>query len=288
MSTRLIPNAARSLEDSSKGFAYRRRSPAKLFVLVFALSVPFWIAGTFSIVRLLPGLPVSALQLVCPAIAASILVHGESGSAGVLALLRRSLDYERIRAKVWYLPAVLLTPAVTVVAYGVMRWMGLPLPAPQFPILAAIGIFLASFVGALGEELGWSGYAIDPLQERSSALRAAIVLGLVWAAWHVIPLVQAGRSPAWIAWWSLHTVAGRVLLTWLYNNTGKSVFAVALYHAVSNVSWQLFPNHGSHWDPRIVGLLLAGAAAIVTVAWGRRRLARFGDPRACAVREAAR
>jgi hypothetical protein len=57
----------------------------------------------------------------------------------VLALLRRSLDYERIRAKVWYLPTVLLTPAVTVVAYGVMRWMGLPLPARQLADVSAWG-----------------------------------------------------------------------------------------------------------------------------------------------------
>lgn len=44
----------------------RRRSPLKFFVLVFALSVPFWIAGAVTSARLLPGLPVSALALVCP------------------------------------------------------------------------------------------------------------------------------------------------------------------------------------------------------------------------------
>ena len=155
----------------------------------------------------------------------------------------------------------------------------MPLPAPHVPIQAALGLFLAFFVGALGEELGWSGYAIDALQERSSALQAAVVLGLAWTAWHGIPLVQAGRTPGWIAWWSLYTVAGRVVLTWLYNNTGKSVFAASLYHAVGNVSWQMFPNHGSHWDPRIVGLVLAGLAALVTVVWGPRTLTRFSDAR---------
>ena len=63
-------------------------------------------------------------------------------------------------------------------------------------------------------------------------------------------------------------------MTWLYNNTGKSVFGAVLYHDVSNVSWQLFPNYGSHWDPRITGLILAFAAAIVIVIWGPRTLAR--------------
>ena len=78
--------------------------------------------------------------------------------------------------------------------------------------------------------------------------------------------------------WCLFTVATRVVLTWLYNNTGKSVFAAALYHDIANVSWQLFPNRGSHWDPLITGVILAVAAAIVTIVWGPRTLA--GYPRA--------
>ena len=105
-------------------------------------------------------------------------------------------------------------------------------------------MFVTFFVCALGEELGWSGYVIDPLQDRRSALQASVLLGLVWAAWHLVPLIQADRSPEWIGWWSLYTAASRILMTWLYNNTGKSVFAAALYHDMSNLSWQLFP------DPR--------------------------------------
>jgi uncharacterized protein len=64
-----------------------------------------------------------------------------------------------------------------------------------------------------------------------------------------------------------------VITVWLYNGSGKSVFAAALFHASANVSWQLFPNSGSHWDPRVAGLLLAGTAAIVTAVWGPRTLA---------------
>ena len=77
-----------------------------------------------------------------------------------------------------------------------------------------------------------------------------------------MPLVQAHRSAAWIAWWSLNTVALRVLIVWLYNNTGKSVFAAALFHAFANVSGVTFSNY---YDPRITGLIVAFAAAIVTV-----------------------
>ena len=255
-------------------FITERRSPLKFFLLVFALSIPLWLIGAVIALELLPGLPLSTLNVFCPLIAASILVYREDKASGVTELLKRSFDYRRTQAKVWYVPTVLLMPGISVLAYGLMCLLRLPLPAPQFPGVAALVLFLVSFIAALGEELGWSGYAIDPMQDRWNALQASILLGLVWATWHIVPLVQAQRSPAWLAWWCLFTVALRVLLVWIYNNTGKSVFAAALCHAIANVSWQLFPNYGSHWDPRITGLITALTAVIVIVVWGPRTLAR--------------
>ncbi len=68
-------------------------------------------------------------------------------------------------------------------------------------------------------------------------------------------------------------------MVWLYNNTGKSVFAVAVFHAALNLSYMLFPVHGSHFDVRLGGLVMAFAAALVTVVWGPRTLARHRDAR---------
>ncbi|RLC76235.1 MAG: CPBP family intramembrane metalloprotease [Chloroflexi bacterium] len=255
-------------------FITERRSPLKFFLLVFALSIPLWLIGAVAPLQLLPGLPVSSLMAFCPLIAASVLVYRENKTTGVTELLKRSFDYRRIRAKVWYIPTVLLMPGIAVLAYGLMRLLQLPLPTPQFQVLSTLVMFLAFFIAALGEEVGWTGYAIDPMQNRWNALQASILLGLVWATWHIVPFVQADRSPTWIVWQCLTLVASRVLFVWLYNNTNKSVFAVALCHAMINVSWQLFPNHGSHYDPRITGLITAFAAVIVTVVWGPRTLAR--------------
>ncbi len=252
------------------------KSPLTFFVLVFALSIPLSLAGAVIGLELLPGLPVSSLVVTfCPLIAALILVYRENKTTGVTELLKRSFDYKRIRAKIWYAPIILLMPGVMVLEYGLLRWMGSPIPEPQFSVLTALVMFLVAFIAALGEELGWMGYAIDPMQDRSNALQASIFLGLAWAAWHFVPLIQAGRSPEWIAWWSLFTVASRVLIVWLYNNTGKSVFVAAVYHAMMNVSWQLFPINGSFYDPRITGLIVAVAAVIVIVIWGPRTLAQY-------------
>ena len=58
-----------------------------------------------------------------------------------------------------------------------------------------------------------------------------------------------------------------MIIVWFYNNTGKSVFAATLFHAMLDVTWQLFPIHGSFYDPRITGVITAIVAAIVTIAW---------------------
>ena len=141
--------------------------------------------------------------------------------------------------------------------------MKVPLPEPRIAPGPAVVLLVAFFVTALGEEVGWSGYVLAPLQERWGALRAAVLLGMVWAVWHTIPLVQAGRAGSWIAWWGLGTVGSRVIIVWLYDNTGGSVLAASLYHATSNLCWQLFPVAGSHYNPRVTSPLIVATAALV-------------------------
>ena len=109
------------------------------------------------------------------------------------------------------------------------------------------------------------------MHRRMGALQACLLLGVLWDGWHAIPLYQAGRSPSFIAWQCLlFLVAQRVVIVWLYNNTGKSVFAAALFHAISNVATLLF-----HYDPFVTGLIMAFVAATVALTWGHRTLARL-------------
>jgi hypothetical protein len=59
------------------------------------------------------NLPVGALVLVCPMIAALILVYRENGSDGVKQLLKRAFDFKRIKGKIWYVPIFFLMPGIT-------------------------------------------------------------------------------------------------------------------------------------------------------------------------------
>jgi hypothetical protein len=66
----------------------------------------------------------------------------------------------------------------------------------------------------------------------------------------------------------------RVIIVWIYVNTGGSVFAAILYHTADNVSWSLFPNYSSHYNPFVTDLMNWIAVAIVAFGWGAKTLAR--------------
>jgi membrane protease YdiL (CAAX protease family) len=255
------------------------KSPLSFFVLVLILSVPIWLVGGKKL-PLPVNLPASALAALVPGIAASVLSFRRDRFAGVRALLSRALDFRRVRNKIWYLPALLLMPLLYVLSYVIMRVTGMPLPDPiQIPWTALPAYFALYFVAGAGEELGWSGYALDPLQKRWGALKAGLLLGIFWAVWHSVTYVQTGNVASWIAWQTARTVAFRVLCVWVYNNTGKSVFATILFHSADNVAWSLFPNNASHYSPMVTGLFTWIVMVTAVFGWGAKTLARcrFGE-----------
>lgn len=252
-------------------------SALRFFLWVFALSAPFWAAG--ALVGQIPdvpiNLPISALMTVVPMVAALILVYRESGAAGAKDLLKRIADYRRVTGAKWVAAAICLMPGALLLAYGVQRVSGALLPDPQIPLGTIPVFFAVFFVAAIGEELGWQGYAYDRLRARWNALETGFILGLIWALWHAIPYLQTGQGAWWIVWHSMVTVVLRVITVWLYVNAGHSVFIAVLFHAMCNVGYFLFPNYGSHYDPFVAFWILLLATGAIVLLWGPRTLAQF-------------
>ncbi|HLU57270.1 MAG TPA: CPBP family intramembrane glutamic endopeptidase [Pseudonocardia sp.] len=258
-----------------------RRSPTAFLALLAVFSVPFWVLGG-SRLDLPVALPVGALMAVCPLAAAVVLLVREGTWGDVRRLLRSCVDPRGVRPRALFLPLFLLLPAVTALA-GLIGWLaGRPQPVPDaayllvaVPTTAALG-----FVGAVCEEAGWTGYLQGALQRGRGALGAAVVVGVVWATWHLPGwYLQLGHDGAWTAGMWVATVALRVLIVWLWLRSGGSVFAAVLVHLMTNVCALPFP---AQFDPVIVAPLLAVAALVVVPDLRRaERLSRRtpADPR---------
>ena len=80
------------------------------------------------------------------------------------------------------------------------------------------------------------GFAYEPMQAQYSALRAALEPGMIWALWHV-PFYVFMMPDTFVLIPQILTLVGtRILIVWISNNMGKSVFAAIVFHAVDNAA----------------------------------------------------
>ena len=108
------------------------------------------------------------------------------------------------------------------------------------PTLGVAAVSALVILGALGEETGWRGFALPLLQRRYSPLAAALLVTPIWAAWHLpffftISTYRDFAPPAYIGF-VFALGCGSIVLTWLYNRTGGSILACAIWHGLFNMS----------------------------------------------------
>jgi hypothetical protein len=259
----------------------KNRSLLNWVLLLFGLSIPLWVIGSIYDVQLFPGLKLFQLPLAMPAVAALILIYRENGSAGITALLKRTYDFRNIKPKIWYLAILLILPSINLLEYWILRIFGTSVPSPHFSLVVLLG-YSTVFLMTFGEELGLTGYAIDPLQHRYSGLKSGLLIGLVQAGYHIPGFIISGYySFEWIFWHVLYTIVLRVLFVWIYNNSGKSLFSMALSHWTFGLFWILFPQPGnlqkalSFDDPRLAAFITISYVALVIFFWGSKTLAQF-------------
>jgi hypothetical protein len=206
-----------------------RRALILFFPAAFLLSWYPYILGKTHLVKTSGG-----INPLGPMVAALIVAAIYYGKIGVKELLGR---YLRWRIGWGPLTFALIFPvAVTVLAAVVNIAAGAARPVlTQFaawPELVPKFIFILLFVG-VGEETGWRGFALPELQKRLSPVLASLVLGAIWAAWH-IPLFGVEFAPAVIPWFVLSVFAGAVMATWLFNAARGSLLPLPLFHAMVN------------------------------------------------------
>jgi membrane protease YdiL (CAAX protease family) len=258
----------------------RARMLLKFFLLTFTLTWIAWFVAAaiparggageaaLSIIR---G-PIFLLGVFAPAIMALALTARADGRVGVQALVRR-IGQWRVSAG-WYLFAAGYMVAIKLTVALVYRIMTGTWPRfgeTPWPIMV-IAIATSTWVQA-GEEIGWRGYALPRLAAHIGLAPASVLLGVIWAVWH-LPLFfvlggdTVGQSfPLYV----LQVTALSVAMAWLYWRTSGSLLLVMLMHAAVNNTKDIVPSavpgmsnpfslSGSLIWRLTIGLLCVGAA----------------------------
>ena len=230
---------------------------------------------------------------VSPLLAGLSLLWLSQGEAGYRDLRRRLLETGRIGARwgvvlVVFYPAFNLTVAAIALAVGVSS-SPLEVISPQrlFDPTALALLVLVALVVPVIEEVGLRGYWFDQLQARWSALTSSLVLGVVWAAWHVPLVFMTGYYDATtfqpeLWWWLPSIVLTAIIGTWLYNNTHRSVLALIAFHFAGNLTGETMGFSAELYPAVHLGTALVAAAVVVI--WSPESLRGWGTPRPVADR----
>lgn len=234
---------------SRNGNFVARHPAITYFVLTFTVS---WL-GAFAVaaphllrgeaIPKFAGLMMFPAMLLGPSAVGILLTWFIDRGIGLRDLFSRM---RRVRVSpLWYAP--LLIPPVLVLS--VLSFMK-TFVSPDF---AANRFFFGigfGFVAGFFEEIGWMGFAFPKMRRAENALAPAILLGLLWGAWHIPVIDYLGTSTPHGAYWfpfflafTAAMTAMRVLIAWVYSNT-KSVLLAQLLHASSTGSLVIFSPPG--------------------------------------------
>jgi uncharacterized protein len=200
-------------------FTWALQAPAALASLgVFAGEAAVW-------------LPLAVLGVFGPAVAATLVVAREGGWAAVRRLYA-GLAAWRVSVR-FYLIGLLLPAAALSGILWLLRFAGREGPIAYFPDGARL---VAAVVIALGEEIGWRGFALPRLQQRLPGFAASGVIGVLWTLWHVPMFVAAGVPLSLLLVMALYFTGGSLLFTWLFNRSGGSLLVPVAAHVGAHLN----------------------------------------------------
>jgi len=264
-------------------------SPWLFFILVFSWSFLFWIpAGRLS--QEDHSVLVTSLHYIGglgPLLAALGLVYLGQDRKRQRDYWQRVIDFRRIRGK-WYAVVFLTAPALMGISALIdvaSGGEGIRLEAAaqllDKPLMIIPSVIFSLFFGPVPEELGWRGYVLDRLQARWNALSSSLILGVIWAVWHLPLFFIAGSFQynlgfGTLSFWifMVNIVSQALIITWIYNNTDRSTLSAILFHFTVNFTGELFELTKAAEICQFT--LSVVMALLVVVIWGPEKLRREG------------
>ncbi|MCC6189158.1 MAG: CPBP family intramembrane metalloprotease [Anaerolineales bacterium] len=228
------------------------RFPYQFFVVTFAWSWLVWLPLVLAGAGLLPlsqdlvsalSLPVASVGAFGPAAGAWYCLKTLHEKGALRRYLRGLLDF-RLGWQAWLVPILVL---------GGSTWFAWRLPElwgePRLAMLLPSGwvfppyVLIMILLGGGQEELGWRGYILDPLEARLGAWLGNLVLGVIWACWHLPLFFMPGMSQTFMpfAGFVLLTIGYSWFFAWVRQAAGKRTWAGLMTHGWANAFIPLFP-----------------------------------------------
>lgn len=277
--------------------AVRRHPVPAFFLLTYAITWSLYAIIIALRIRVdsVAAAPLLVLAVSGPTVAAIVLTGVGWGRRDLAALLRRAVRW-RVHIG-WYVAVLSFWALGLGLIWTAAEIIGLKLrpiedpPVSAFPVLFLIILLIG---GPLQEEFGWRGFALPRLQKGRTALRASIIVGVFWGAWH-IPLfwvagtwhadLVAGRSLMvtmfFVAFFVLSTVPLSIVYAWVYNGTGSLLLTILLHAAMNTTdTWAPWPadqRGAMSWAGLHFAYMLLAAFIVVAIG-GAARLTRFREP----------
>jgi len=214
-----------------------------------------------------------------PPVMIPYLVYGEKGWRDYW---QRLIDFKRMGLK-W--GVISLSLPVIFVVMGIITglFFGENIPSLEMTNIFKIipyGFFILIY-GPLPEEMGWTGYELDRLQARFSALNSGLILGFFWLLWHLPLFFIIGSYQKEIVgfntmrfWFTFvpGIISLQVLQVWLYNNTNRSIMPAVGIHFMTNFSGEMLDLSIFQEYMRIMWAIVF--TIIIVIIWGQKSLNR--------------
>lgn len=206
-----------------------------------------------------------------PSLAGIALTYLHRGVSGPQEFWSRAFDPRRLTLSTGLLAVGFPLAVSGVVAILIWATGSAPFAVPPAAIL---GVALSALLtGSLNEELGWRGYALEPMQQRFGPGTGSAILGVIWAAFH-LPLfflagsAQSGWGFGLLGYWAFAVMitANSVVIAAVYNRTRRSTLSGIGYHWAFNFSTTIListPNMRALWAA------ISGVVAIVLLVTGK-------------------
>lgn len=275
----------------------KRRPLLTYFALTFAIS---W-GGILLVIGDPGALPATPEQLETllpfvvlailagPSVAGILLTGLVDGMAGLRELLSRLVKW-RVGVR-WYAVALLTAPLLMT---AILLVLSLFFPGFLPGIFVAddkAALLLFGLTVALGagifEEIGWTGFAIPRLRQRYSILSTGLIVGVMWAVWHLLPAAWlSGAVSGELALASylldpfLFLMGFRVIMVWVYDHTGSLLVAMLMHISLTASARILSAPEIAGVPLLIFDLIWAAAVWVIVAAVAMANRALFAQPAA--------